>query len=436
MKNVLFIAYYFPPMAGAGVQRSVKFVKYMRDFGYDPIILTVDSKFTNWVIDCTLLSEIPKTVKIFRTPTFDWRWVFKILWGFRLNKLVEIIQTRFLIPDPEITWLPFARMQLKRIFENHRIDLVYITAGPFASLLLGPYIKKRYHTDYVVDFRDEWTSNPYRNDVRHPKRIIDKNRKLEHDVVSNCSGIVYTLPKYMKESFESSYPFLAQMPWKIIPNGFDESDFTTAETARGDSEDKFTLTYIGTFYGRRQPGLLWQALDNLIKTELIDPAKIKIKIIGKNTANFVLGEYVNDQTLNTIVNLQPNLSYHKALAELMTASALLLYVAPGTNSQAEITGKIFEYLRSYKPVLALVPTGGAAADILRKAGTGLIYDSSDVEEVKKGLLELYKMWQEGRLKVTPDKNYIAQYNRKVLTQQLADLFDEVLALPGSSGKHE
>jgi glycosyltransferase involved in cell wall biosynthesis len=423
-------------MAGAGVQRSAKFVKYLREYGYNPLVLTVNPVFTNWIKDKTLLNDIPKDIKVFRTPTFDWRWIFKALWGLKLSYVVEYIQNRFLIPDPEISWLPFVKMSLNRIFRERRIDLVFITAGPFASLLLGPYIKRRYLVNYVVDFRDEWTNNPYRNDLKFPLHIKTKNRKLEHEVLSDCSGIVYTLPKYMKENFEGSYAFLKLKPWKTISNGFDETDFKSLSAAPIISNNVLCITYIGTFYGRRNPGLIWQALDELIHNNEIDSNKIRIKIFGKNTDDFVLGKYASNKTLCSIVKLRPNLSYQSALAELIAANALLLYVAPGSNSKAEITGKIFEYMRSYKPVLAFVPPDGVAADILRNAGTGFIYDSAEVTAIKQGLLDFYTRWKEGRLVAEPDKDYIAQYDRRALTKQLADLFDEVLSESAKQNNNE
>jgi glycosyltransferase involved in cell wall biosynthesis len=427
MKKVLFIAYYFPPMGGSGVQRSIKYAKHLVEFGFQPIVITVNSKFTRWAKDTTLLKEIPEQATIYRSFTIDLNWFYKIMWGFRLPKLVEWLQINVFIPDSESTWLPFAKKKIDNILKHHAIDLVYITGPPFSSMLLGPYIQKRHNLPYVLDFRDEWTNNPYINDGKLNKSSIVKNKELEKQCLENCSAIVYTHPKFMKESFESSYPFLQKKIHRIITNGFDEDDFSMLNVADKEKSKKLRIVYTGAFYGRRKPEILWDVLVSLSKTGVIDKDWIEIKIVGKNTRSFVMGEYAGSKPLEEMVNFTEQKNYGEAISELFSADLLLLYIAPGYNCQAEMPGKVFEYMRSYKPILAVVPPEGAAADILRQSRTAFICDSSDVDDVKSIVTEVYKLWETNKLYVQPDKDYISRYNRRFLTRELASLFNEVIA---------
>jgi hypothetical protein len=413
-------------MGGAGVQKSLKFVKYMKQFDYEPIVLTVNSRFTRWIKDKSLCSEIPQGTVVYRTPTIDVNWLYKALWGLRLHRFVKWMQLNIMIPDSEITWLPFAKRAIKKIITRHQIDLAYISGGPFSSMLLGPLIKDKYNIDYVLDFRDEWTNNPTRLDLPYPMKSIRKESEQEKEVLHKSAAIVYTIPKYMKENFELKYPFLVNKLSAMVTNGYDDDDFDYSCLEHKISNNHCNLVYTGSFYDRRQPTLLWKAICELDMGKIGIGKDISIKIIGKNKKSFVLGEYTNNQLINRMVEFYPNLERKRAIAELSIAQALLLYIAPGPNCKAEMTGKIFDYIRVGRPILAIIPPDGAAADIIRKSKTGFIYDSNNLEDIKKGIMHIYTLWQTDKLTIEPDTEYIAQFNRINLTKKLASLFDQVL----------
>jgi len=426
MKNVLFIAYYFPPMGGAGVQKSIKFVKYLKAYDYNPIVLTVKPVYARWIKDKSLIKEIPEGTIIYRTPTIDINWINKFLWGFKLNSVVSWLQTHIFIPDSEITWLLYAKIAISRIVTKHKIDIAYISGGPFSSMLLGPYLKKNYNVKYVLDFRDEWTNNPSRLDSSYPVISRIKDCCLEKAALSYCSGIIYTIPQIMKKNFESKYDFLRSIVFETITNGFDEEDFTGLNSFVDDQKAYLDIVYTGTFYDRRKPVIIWKAITELVNEKLIDLANIRITLIGKNKPEFVLGEYYNHKDIRSIVRLIQNLERTKALQYAYNSSLQLLYIAPGPNCKAELTGKIFDYLRTYRPILAIIPPDGVAAEIINQSKCGFVYDSSDIENVKKGICEVYNMWQNHVLNINPDIDYIAHFNRKLLTQKLASVFDRVL----------
>lgn len=426
MKKVLFIAYYFPPLGGSGVQRSLKFVRYLSEFGWQPVVLTVAHKLTRWPKDRSLVKEIPVDVQVNRAPTLDLNWLYKAMWGLRLHKLVEWLQLHWLIPDSEITWLPFAKRRIGKIVREHKIDLVYITGGPFSSMLLGPYASKKYNLPYVVDFRDEWVNNHTRLDRTYSTSARQKDRNCENQVIEQCSGIIYAHPMFMKENFESRYLFLLERPNRIITNGFDESDFTEKSIQPRSAGKVFRIVYTGSFYDRRRPLVLLKAIRNLLGEKTISVEQIRIEIYGKNTPAFVLGEFYHDAKIRSIVRFQSYIYHKNSLKILNNADALLLYLSPGANSEPELPGKMFDYMRSYKPILAIVPPKGSAAELVRQSGTGFVFDSDNEAEVTNGLREMVRKWQQNELAVDPDIEYISQYERRNLTGKLAELFNEVV----------
>jgi glycosyltransferase involved in cell wall biosynthesis len=425
MKKVLFIAYYFPPMGGSGVQRSLKFVKYLHKFGVEPTVLTVNPFYARWPKDLSLVGEIPSGTKVYRTPTIDMNWFFKILWGLKLNYLVTWLQLNVFVPDPEITWLPFAIARLKKILKHDKFDLAYITGGPYSSMLLGPYLKDVFNTDYIVDFRDEWTNSHIRLDFIKSAKAIKRDNLMEEEVLRKCSGLIYTHPIGMQDNFENKYPFLKSKPFRIITNGYDESDFLTQDSVFKIENNSFEIVYSGSFYDRRKPDILFRAIKTLVERNQINPDHFRIKIIGKNTPSFVLGDFNNCTIINNIVRFHKYSSHKQVIDAVNMASLLLLFLAPGPNSEPEIPGKLFEYLRSYIPIMAIVPPNGAAAEIVRKSKTGYVLNSDSEEEVCNGLRDIYHTWMEGKLKNNPDIDFIDQFNRERLTEKLVSLFDEV-----------
>ncbi|MCB5246436.1 MAG: glycosyltransferase [Candidatus Cloacimonetes bacterium] len=422
--SLLYIAYHFPPLGGVATLRSLKNVKYLAQLGYKVQVLTVRTALIRRPKDHALLAEIPSSVKVWRAFCPDISWLFKLLWGLKLNTLVQFIQQRLLIPDAEVLWRPFAKRKLRRIIRRHpEIRAAVISSGPPSSLALGLMIKNRYHIPFICDFRDEWTNNPERINQAYPAASQSRELLMEAKVVSAAAGLVY-LTKRMRDNFLSSYPFLDTKPSAIIPNGFAEEDFAGLEATS--DRQVFHLVYSGSFYGRRQPDPLWRAVLGLIEAGRIDPDKLRVEIQGKNTPAFVLGQYNGHPTLQKIVCFQPFVSHSQSLKTLMRATALLLYIPSGKNAGSVLTGKIFDYLRSGKPILAIVPPGGMAAELVIKAGTGLVADCSDQQGISDKLLKLYQLWQDGDIeRLQADQDFISAFSREKLAQALADLIDEV-----------
>jgi len=432
--KVLFVSYLFPPLGGVASIRALKYVKYMAERGIEPIVLTVEPRFLRYPKDLALLRELPKGTRIFRVPSLDPEWVFKLLYGLRMGSVVNWLRNNIFVPDPAITWLAGARMMIDRIISMYPdIELAFVTAGPFSSLLLCKYLKAKHKLPYICEFRDEWTTNPERINIKYPAQSLNRERKWEAEAIKQADGIVY-LTELMQQSFEQRYPFLKSVPHRVISNGFDDDDFSGFENAQPKPQSLeeneragiFCMVYCGSFYDRRQPDRLWKALLNLIRSGKIDPDRISIEIYGKNTARFVYGAYIYEPLIRSTVQLLPFLTHKESIEKMLSADLLWIYIAGGTHTQSIQTGKIFDYIRSGKPVLAVVPRDGVAARILAGSGLGIIADVDEQQEIEDKLLEAYSLWLKGGLKeIKAKKDYVEQYNRKHLARSLGDLVQEV-----------
>ncbi len=421
--KVLFVSYYFPPLGGIAAIRSMKYVKYMPEYDIEPIVLSVNPRFVRYPKDYSLIKEIPKNTKIYRSTSLDPNWLFKVLYGFKLVKLVDFLRKKVLIPDPETSWIPSAKRAITRILrENPEIKIAFITAGPFSALFLGKYLKKQHNLPYVCEFRDEWTNNPERINIRYPASSLRRELLWEAEVLMNSAGVVY-LTRIMQQNFHLRYPFLVDRPEAVIPNGYDESDFEGfSPPARQLKTDQFRIVYCGSFYDRRQPDPLWESICRLDAANKIDLNQICVDIYGNNTKKFVLGSFANHDNIKRIVHLHPFLSHRESIYQMMKADVLLLYIAAGQNTNSILTGKIFDYIRTGKPILSLIPGQGLAADIVRKSNTGFVAEPDDPAQIDSVLLKLYEMWHDGIINnIQPDISYIAQFQRRKLSACLADL---------------
>ncbi len=421
MRNVLVIAYYFPPIGGGGVQRTSKHVKYLRDNGYNPIVLTVNPRCVRKIKDPKLLDDIPEGTTVYRTATLDADWLFKLLYGLRLKKLVRWMVQNVFVPDIQILWIPFALRKLKTIFKRHNIDLIYVTGTPFSSFFIGIKAKKRYHLPLFVDFRDEWTYHGEYLDHLPAPSVQRREMRMEEEVLRNADMMAVVVQE-VKNNFVERYPFLQDIPIGLIPNGYDEEDFANQKPGNAKKE-YFHLVFSGTLYGkRRNAGILLQAIRELIAEGEIAKERIRMDIYGKNTAaNFL------KRGDEAFAKVHGYLSHREVIQRTLEADILVLLVNPGPNCLPDYPGKISEYLRTGRPILAIVPAGGSAADVIEKTRTGFVANSANLEEVKKTLLDCYRKWESGTLEIDPDWDKIKRYERREMTRRLAGMFNRFFA---------
>lgn len=424
-RKILYIAYYFPPLGLIASHRSLKMVKYLAELGIDSVVLTLNPFGMRLPRDTGLLKEIPGSTKIYRFRCFDPSWIFKLMWGLKLHNLVAYIQHRFLLPDSYILGLPSAKRKLRQLLDDDReIECAVVSGGPFSAFLLGLLLKRKYQIPFICDWRDEWTNNPERINIDYPQKAQNKELLWEARVLSAAAGNVF-LTSHMSNNFLAKYTSLRGKPSRIIPNGFDESDFP--DQPEYVLRTYLRIVYTGSFYDRRQPDRLWQAITELSQAGQITDSELMIDIIGKNNPRFVFGSYVDDPQLRSMVCLKPFTTHSESITEMYHADALLLYIPSGANTDSVLTGKIFDYLRTGKPILAIIPPKGLAAECLTKAGTGLIADYDDLNEIKTRIMKLLELWRSDSLaQITADCGYISQFSRQRQASSLAELIREVI----------
>ncbi len=411
MKKVLMIAHQFPPIGGSGVQRTVKFVKYLRNFDYEPVILTRDASKAA-LKDETLLKDIPQGIKVIRTKACDFAalpGIFKYL-GKVVNKL--------LIPDSERVWQHFARKQALAAIKDNKIDVIYTTSAPYSDHLLGVYLKKHHpEIPLVCDFRDEWTNNPYH--VRNGLRAkIERNQEKMVLKYADCliTNTPVMLSNFLRDNPETKGKFY------VIPNGYDDEDFAGMEDIVP-SNDKFTLTYTGLLYGKRKPDNFFEALKRAIDEGSVDKSKINVRLIGNYKVE-QLQTVIDSYKLNGIVSLMPYMKHRECLFELIKSDALLLIEPSGPGAEAFYTGKVFEYMNTKRPILASIPEHGAAAQLITDTKTGLVSDFNDIQTTKKNLIELYNCWTNDTNPVNPVIDEVKKFERKELTKALVEVLNK------------
>lgn len=435
MKKLLVISYYFPPSGGPGVQRVLKHIQYLPEFGWEPIVFTVqDGDYP--ARDESLLAKIPKSVKVHRVPFFEPYRLYRKLTGkpegtaidvnvikkegqkisFK-EKIAEFIRASFFIPDARIAWFFSSKKELKALFKEHKFQGVYSSSPPYTCSLIGSYVQKQFKIPWVAGFRDPWT-----NFISSPKRWflpawIDK--KMERSVFSKADAIECAWEGIIKDAF-SKYPNLNLEKFHHIPNGFDSSDFPKTEFKEN---EKFTVSYTGSMYGRRNPKSFFDAVELLLQKEKIDKERIKLKFIGRFGAE-VEQMFQKVSFPNSIEKIGYS-PHSESVKHLLNSDALLLIVDESKESEEIVPGKVYEYLGVGKPIIAIAPENSAISNLIKQAKAGEIAHQSEVEKIAKVFLNFYNAWESKKSVVFPNKELISSYERKNAAKKLASILDKI-----------
>ncbi len=415
MRKVLIIANQFPPMGGSGVQRSVKFVKHLRAFGYEPVVFTREEG--NMPLkDETLLKDIPEGVKIYKTKPYElpeMKGIMRIP-GKALGK--------FVIPDTARLWMHFSKKKVIEVIKNEGIDLIYTTSAPYSDHLLGLYIKKKMpNIKWAVDFRDEWTNNPYTLDNPYNPIRTKIEKKMEKEVLVTADMLITNTP-VMRENFIRNNNIKGDN-FFVIPNGYDVEDFKDMDCENKPRNDRLTMVYTGALYGRRKPDTFFQALKELKDEGKIDGSKLYVKLIG-NYHKDKLQAQIDSFSLTDQFEIVGYVPHNVCIEHQIGADVLVLIEGSGRGANAFYTGKIFEYMNTNRPVLAILPQG-AAAELVKQSRIGIVADTDSVEEIKKNIKIYYDKWINNTLDFEPDRNVIEGFERKKLTEKLAEVFDKM-----------
>lgn len=425
-KRVLVITYYWPPSGGSGVQRWLKFVKYFRDFGIEPIVYCPENA-SYPIEDSTLLSEVPEGVEILTHPIKEPNSILKIFKkkkakksaGFLdsnpglIGRTMLYVRGNYFIPDARMLWIKPSVKFLSKEIPNLKIDAVISTGPPHSMHLIALNLKKKLGIPWLADFRDPWTEIDYFHQLPLTEKSKSKHRKFELDVLNNADDVV-VIGKTMMDQYKEHCESIG-----VITNGFDTD---IAESSDSTIDKDFSITHIGLMNADRNPHMLWMAIKELSK-EIDEFSKdVKIKLVGA----------VADEVNTSLMGLEgvkvERIDYlpHKEVREYQRKSqVLLLAVNKVPSAKGIITGKIFEYLQAKRPILAIGPTDGDLSEILNLTNAGKICDFDDLDAVKRYLLEYYNLYKQSKL--NSESHSIEQYHRRSLTRVMADRIKRIIS---------
>lgn len=411
LRKVLIVAYYFPPFGGGGVQRALKFVKYLPEFSWLPVVLTVSRKAAH-LRDASLEREIPAGVLIHRTPApFLPQW---LPWRLR-----NFVARWLLLVDQQLGWIPFAVRRGWEVILQEKVKVVCSTSAPFSSHLVGLLLKRTTGLPWIADFRDPWIGN---FSSSFPTTSHGRAAEwLEKRVVETADRIT-VVSEPMRRALLGRHSCLDPERVLTLPNGYDLADFEWNKPL-GQEAERMVIVHSGSFYGRRQTPLHFlQGLQVALNSGSLHRPKVRVQFVGN--IDRALRRHIGGLGLSDIVQTSGYLPHRQCIGYLLGADVLLLIVGSGPGSEAVFTGKIFEYLAAGKPVLGLVPCG-VAADLIAEAQAGVVVPPENVEAIANQIATLYRKWQIGDLDCGGNPEVITRYDRRRLTRTLAETLDAV-----------
>ncbi len=441
VKTLLMIDYYFPPQAGPGVLRTLGYVKHLSEFGWSPIVLTVQSG-DNQFHDPSFLQRIPETATVERTGSLEFVRVAKRLFakGFANTdecsengtgtgrpwagpRWLRTLGHYVMFPDRRIGWFPFAIARALSIMRTHNVDAIYSTSTAVTSHLIAYLLKRRFAKPWIADFQDPWAE---RLDPIH-KNLA---RRIEHLIVRNADLVTFTADP-TRELFARTHPGIPSQKLVTIPLGFDPDVFRDVDRLR---QAKFTIAHFGGLYHGRSPGPFLEALALCMKDHPSLARDVQVRFFGSFDAELLpMTEALLDRrNLKNIVRFEGIVPYRVIVQQMLSADVLLLVAFEGEDGRDLIPSKLFEYLASGNPILSLGPREGPASRTILAASAGLVIDPRDISAIKDAIASLYQSWQCGRPAFSADADVVRSFTWTAVTEQFAEALDEML--PPRSGR--
>lgn len=452
MKKALIIAYFFPPLGGSGVQRTLKFVKYLPQFGILPVVSTIRSGH-NFAYDESLLKEVPPEVKVYRSNSLETLWLRSLIERISVRKrsqqksaapqdnnatngtnatnetntsektaavrslkqrVFDFIDNYLFVPDSKVRWLPFGFVGSLQAARREQVDYLFSSSYPYTVHLIALLVKKFHHKPWIADFRDPWVGNEAMAKDLEFRRKVDA--WLERKVVKNADYVI-NVTAAITEMYQERYPEYRHK-FRTITNGFDPEDFQHIKPI---AQEKFTLIHTGILSKRRDPGALVQGLEKLAerRPELI--ANTQALFVGKIPDEFL--RLFEQSSLARIFEVKEYVPHHICLNYLAGAHLLLLIFDDSPETKAAYSGKIFDYIGIEKPILGILPEG-VAAELIREKGIGTVVQIGDAEGVEKAVEKYYDEWLAGGTAMESAKK-CAEFSRVNLAGQLAGLLAEI-----------
>ena len=425
-KKTLIITYYWPPAGGPGVQRWLKFVKYLPEFGIEPVVYCPENP--NYpIIDQSLVNEIPDNITILKQPINEpyglASWFSKgsskkissgVIPKAKKQSLIEkamlYVRGNYFIPDARKNWVQPSVSFLSDYIEKHKIETIITTGPPHSLHLIGLQLKARLGVRWLADFRDPWTTIGYHKDLKLTDSSKAKHIDLEQMVLNTADEIIVT-SNHTKNEFQTK----TKQPITVITNGYD------AHSVRVEGkDDKFTLSHIGSLLSERNPVVLWETLSELIQDDKAFSEAFKLQLIGVVSDDVI--ESIHQNGLNNHVNVVGYVSHDQALKFQMQSQLLLLIEIDSEDTKAIIPGKVFEYIVSETPILAIGPKDADVEQIIKSTNTGTYFNYQQKAQLKLQILNYFEAFKNKTL--TVNAIGLQQYSRKVLTKKLSEIIKQ------------
>ena len=422
-KKALIITYYWPPAGGPGVQRWLKFVKYLPEFNIDPVVFI--PKNPNYpIIDESFASEVSKDITIINHPInepYKWAGFFSnkssktISKGIIseeqeqsfIEKVMLYVRGNFFIPDARVGWVKPSVSFLLDYIKKEGIETIITTGPPHSVHLIGLQLKQKLDIKWLADFRDPWTTIGYHKQLKLTSASKAKHKSFEKQVLNSSNQIIVT-SFVTKQEFQN----MTNKPIEVITNGYDDDaavDFIM--------DTKFTLSHIGSLLSKRNPEILWRVLNELISENDDFSKDFQLNFIGSISKKVL--ESIKNFNLSNYINEVGYLSHKEAIINQKKSQLLLLIEIDSEDTKCIIPGKLFEYMVSNRPIVAIGPKDSDVEKIIKETNTGHYFNYSDYESLKRIILEHYKAFQNKTLQSHPIG--LQKYHRKALTKSLANL---------------
>ena len=425
LKKILIVIYYWPPSGGPGVQRWLKFVKYLPDFGVQPIVY-IPQNPTYPIVDENLVKEVSDKAIILRQNIFEPYQLASFLSKNKtkkmnsgiipnqkkqsfLDKTLLWIRGNLFIPDARVFWVKPSVAYLEKYIVENNIETI-VTSGPPHSLhLIGLELKQKLDIKWFADFRDPWTTIGYHKSLRLSRFAAKKHKALEHQVLNTADAIIVT-----SKTTKSEFQAITTQPIAVITNGYD-----TEEVGKQTLDSKFSLAHIGSFLSERNPLILWESLVELLNEISDFKSHLEVKLIGAVSQEVL--ETITKYKLDPFLNNLGYVSHKEAVAQQRKSQVLLLIEIDSDDTRSIIPGKLFEYMVSGRPIIAIGPQNSDFAEIITNTNTGVFFDYSEKMKLKSVILDFYNQFLEGKLQ--SNGVGLQKYSRKSLTKELAQLLN-------------
>ncbi|WP_295985389.1 glycosyltransferase family 4 protein [uncultured Algibacter sp.] len=422
-KKTLIITYYWPPAGGPGVQRWLKFVKYLPEFNIDPVVFIPENP--NYpIIDESLTSEVSKDITIINHPIkepYKWAGFFSntssktiskgIISDEKEQSFIEkamlYVRGNFFIPDARIGWVKPSVSFLLDYIKKEGIETIITTGPPHSVHLIGLQIKQKLGVKWLADFRDPWTTIGYHKQLRLTSASKAKHKSLEKEVLNTSDQIIVTSFVTKKE-----FQGFTNKSIEVITNGYDDE-----ATLEFQMDTKFTLSHIGSLLSKRNPEILWRVLSELVRDNESFSKDFQLNFIGAISEKVL--KSIKKYNLSNYINEVGYVSHQEAIIYQKKSQVLLLIEIDSEDTKCIIPGKLFEYTISNRPIVAMGPKGSDVEKIIKETNTGHYFNYSDYESLKRIILEHYKAFQNKTLQSHPIG--LQKYHRKALTKSLANL---------------